>query len=518
MNTTFKVNSKVSWGSQFSFTLSLKKASNVSEPGVVLPKLQGKGIVLIATATAPFAESQMAMYRALGYECFVATSEEEAIRLLHLKQKIFLVFVDFETLSGESIVAEVNSNTTVVVDVLAGVGTKKHKRRLGQLRDQNLLDGFMLKPLGFPQIQKFLNHLSQVELEPEEQSHLYDVSLLIITKDQVTANVKKNILKSFGKDVDTSNSVADGLEMLSRKYYHLVFISAQIGDVTGFQGASKIRQLTENRNPKVILIGIITAATRGTVQSCIQAGMDDFVVGPTSRESLLEKLKKFFPKADFATYVRRSRGSSGHSDMTAPPSRPESPKHRKKSQATRVLLDYDPSGSPDAASSRDPSPVPSFASGETTPPITRKSSAPMPLTLPFASTSLSSTVSSSTRPLAIVLQDFALNPGVQDIPVAKTTSLHVPQPAPPPTTSLSVPAADLPSSPPITPEVSTDNLPSSSSPPSSSSSSSSSPSPQQKSEIERNLRKLTNFDCKQFVVIVFLAMAISLLSQILNRI
>jgi CheY-like chemotaxis protein len=84
-------------------------------------------------------------------------------------------------------------------------------------------------------------------------------------------------LKSFGKDVDTCNSVAEGLDMISKKFYHMVFLSAVIGDITGLQCAKKIRQLAENRNPKITLIGIIETVSNRTVNDCIKAGMDDFV-------------------------------------------------------------------------------------------------------------------------------------------------------------------------------------------------------------------------------------------------
>jgi len=279
MSSSLDVVSEFGRGSTFSFTLSLPTSEVTNEAGVVLPALLGQGLVVIVSGSQPFAESVADLFRFFRYTCVICPSNSEAIALLRERQRVFLVLVDFETISGDDLLTEVNKkNSEVVVDVLAGVGGKKMKRRLAGLREKSLLDGHMTLPLNIGQIQKFLNHLSHVEAKPEDQSFLYDVSILIITPDPVIANVEKNLLRSFGKEVDTCNSVADGLELLKKKYYHIAFLSAHIGDVSGFQGALKMRQLPDNRNPQIILVGIITDSSRRTVLACIECGMDDFVL------------------------------------------------------------------------------------------------------------------------------------------------------------------------------------------------------------------------------------------------
>ena len=120
---------------------------------------------------------------------------------------------------------------------------------------------------------------------------------ILLAEDNVTNQlVAVKILERLGYRADV---VANGLEVLSALKnipYDLVLMDVQMPEMDGFQATQKIRSPhSEVRNHQIPIIAMTAHAMQGDRERCLDAGMNDYVTKPISRQALADALAKWLP-------------------------------------------------------------------------------------------------------------------------------------------------------------------------------------------------------------------------------
>lgn len=307
MSGELKFNSEPGIGSEFSFTLSLRKQEISREAGPAVPdELKGAKVLVI---------DHNANARKVLMEKLIANSlcptEAEDIE------------------SGAEIYRQARESGTpfkfAMIDLhLTGLGERKldlasylsmaDAHLIALLPFGELFKADELKELGFSAVltkpfrrKEFIQMFSSISeiaissaaVAPEKKQPVPDKSLKILLAEDNLINQKvvTAILKKFGIQPDVASNGQEALDMLSQKDYQLVFMDIQMPIMDGLEATEKIRNPeTSVRNHQVPIIAMTAHAVSGYREQCIKAGMDDYVTKPITPQQLREILKKWLPE------------------------------------------------------------------------------------------------------------------------------------------------------------------------------------------------------------------------------
>ncbi len=124
---------------------------------------------------------------------------------------------------------------------------------------------------------------------------------ILLVEDNVTnQKVVRLMLKKLGyQQLEVANNGEEAVNMTAAKTYDIVFMDMQMPVMDGLEATKAIRQREEKLNQNRLTIIAMTAhAMAGDRESCIAAGMDDYISKPIKRNILaqiFERLQKATP-------------------------------------------------------------------------------------------------------------------------------------------------------------------------------------------------------------------------------
>ena len=122
--------------------------------------------------------------------------------------------------------------------------------------------------------------------------------ILVAEDHPVNLDLLAGVLGELGY---TADCVTDGLaavNALQSTRYDLVLMDCEMPVMDGFEATRRIRNpATGTLNPRVPIIAVTASAMAGDRETCIQAGMDDYLVKPVEPDSLDRALSKWLHRS-----------------------------------------------------------------------------------------------------------------------------------------------------------------------------------------------------------------------------
>lgn len=117
--------------------------------------------------------------------------------------------------------------------------------------------------------------------------------LKILLAEDVIVNqrVALRMLDRLGYQADAVSNGEEVLVALRRQTYDLVFLDVQMPKMDGLETAQYIRQEWP-ADQRPWLVAMTAHALEGDRESCLQAGMDDYVSKPIRFEALVKALER----------------------------------------------------------------------------------------------------------------------------------------------------------------------------------------------------------------------------------
>lgn len=82
----------------------------------------------------------------------------------------------------------------------------------------------------------------------------------------------------------------EGMEAITLIDFDLVIIDLKMPSISGIECAKKMQDLSRKRNARTHMIAVTARAMHGDRESCLAAGMDDYLSKPFTLEQLREKI------------------------------------------------------------------------------------------------------------------------------------------------------------------------------------------------------------------------------------
>lgn len=137
--------------------------------------------------------------------------------------------------------------------------------------------------------------------------------VLLVEDNVVNQCVASEILKRIGVSVEIANNGAEALDMLDAGSYDFVFMDCQMPEVDGFEATRRIR--ADARFDALPVVALTANALSGDREACLDAGMNDYLTKPFTRDQLESMLDKWTSGSRKATISIEGSAQYGAMDL-----------------------------------------------------------------------------------------------------------------------------------------------------------------------------------------------------------
>ncbi len=113
--------------------------------------------------------------------------------------------------------------------------------------------------------------------------------VLVVDDNAVNRLVAQRLLGLSGCEIDVASDGHAAMEVLARKDFDVVLLDVHMPELDGLEVTRRIRA-SPGAQPRII--GVSASADSDDVRSCREAGMNDFLAKPVTRERLIETLQR----------------------------------------------------------------------------------------------------------------------------------------------------------------------------------------------------------------------------------
>ncbi len=138
-----------------------------------------------------------------------------------------------------------------------------------------------------PESEKETAQLMQVKVRVE----LKNANILLVEDNAINQKIIILSLKNMVKNIDIANNGKDALDKFGTSKYDLILMDIQMPVINGIVATKKIRELEATSNTQTPIIAITANALSGDKETCLAAGMNDYISKPFQVEVLVNKMK-----------------------------------------------------------------------------------------------------------------------------------------------------------------------------------------------------------------------------------
>ncbi|MEA5552653.1 response regulator [Anabaena cylindrica UHCC 0172] len=146
------------------------------------------------------------------------------------------------------------------------------------------------------EVVKFDQQSIKIENQQIDVSSKSQLKLLIAEDNLINQKVLLKQLQNLGYSADTVANGQEVLELVDKIPYDLILLDCQMPILDGFQTAKEIcrRPVSSFVNhQRPIMIAITAGAMKEDQQSCLDAGMDDYISKPAAKDKLAKILERW---------------------------------------------------------------------------------------------------------------------------------------------------------------------------------------------------------------------------------
>jgi PAS domain S-box-containing protein len=138
---------------------------------------------------------------------------------------------------------------------------------------------------------------TEVKVDPPAQPIEIDAAksgslrILLVEDNAVNQMLASAILKKAGHRVDLATDGIEGVESVRNNVYDVVLMDIQMPNMDGLEATRHIRAMDDQSKANVYIVAITANALLGDRETCLSAGMNDYLPKPIDQKRLLAALE-----------------------------------------------------------------------------------------------------------------------------------------------------------------------------------------------------------------------------------
>ncbi|MET0988512.1 MAG: response regulator [Steroidobacteraceae bacterium] len=121
--------------------------------------------------------------------------------------------------------------------------------------------------------------------------------ILLAEDNLVNQKVAMRLLEKMGYRVDVVGTGRAAVDAWQTGRYHLILMDCQMPELDGYEATAEIRRL-ENNETHIPIVALTAHAMKGAEETCLSAGMDDYLSKPIDRNQLEACLERQLSAAE----------------------------------------------------------------------------------------------------------------------------------------------------------------------------------------------------------------------------
>jgi len=122
---------------------------------------------------------------------------------------------------------------------------------------------------------------------------LKEAIILLAEDNPINQKIVKISLDKFVKRIDVAQNGKEALDLYGKTKYDFILMDIQMPVMNGIVVTRKIREIESSTHTHTPIIAITANAMLGDRETCLSAGMDDYISKPFQIETLIGKMKDF---------------------------------------------------------------------------------------------------------------------------------------------------------------------------------------------------------------------------------
>lgn len=130
---------------------------------------------------------------------------------------------------------------------------------------------------------------------------LKNANILLVEDNAINQKIILLSLKGQVRNIDVAFNGKDALDKFGSTKYDLILMDIQMPVINGILATKKIRELEATSNTQTPIIAITANALSGDKETCLAAGMNDYISKPFQVDLLVQKMKNLLEIEDQGT-------------------------------------------------------------------------------------------------------------------------------------------------------------------------------------------------------------------------
>ncbi len=132
---------------------------------------------------------------------------------------------------------------------------------------------------------------------PPRRVELKDASVLLVEDNSINQKILLLSLNKEVKKIDVADNGKEAVDKFGKSKYDIILMDIQMPIMDGIVATRKIREVESSIHSRTPIIAITANALHGDRETCLSAGMDDYISKPFNAEDLLLKMKKLLQRS-----------------------------------------------------------------------------------------------------------------------------------------------------------------------------------------------------------------------------
>jgi two-component system, sensor histidine kinase and response regulator len=141
----------------------------------------------------------------------------------------------------------------------------------------------------------------------------HGASILVIEDHETNQLLARRLLESFGHRVRLAENGQVGLDAATREAFDLILMDMQMPVMGGLEAATALRAREAGTRARVPIIALTANAMAGARETCLAAGMDDYMTKPYTSQQLRAMLERWLPDGAAAAALALAPAAPVHS-------------------------------------------------------------------------------------------------------------------------------------------------------------------------------------------------------------